>query len=132
MRISDWSSDVCSSDLRIPTPCTSACARLPACATTPASSIPSSARYASWKARLHIRGGITRRSASATWRLPGADRTACIPLMVVVGAAEDEPAVRTYHQNDFFGSVTASSFRFGAPIATLPKPVDEQIGSAHD
>ena len=35
-----------------------------------------------------------------------------IPLMVVVGAAEDDPAVRTYHQHDFFGFATASSFRF--------------------
>ncbi len=40
-----------------------------------------------------------------------------IPLMVVVGAAGDDAAVRTYHQDDFFGSVTASSFRFGAPVA---------------
>ncbi|MCU1457491.1 MAG: Aromatic ring-opening dioxygenase, catalytic subunit, LigB family [Actinomycetia bacterium] len=37
-----------------------------------------------------------------------------IPLMVAVGAAEDEPGVRIYHQDDFFGSITASSFRFGA------------------
>lgn len=37
-----------------------------------------------------------------------------IPLMVAVGAAEDEPGVRTYHQDDFFGGITASSYRFGA------------------
>ncbi|HPU38977.1 MAG TPA: class III extradiol ring-cleavage dioxygenase [Microthrixaceae bacterium] len=36
-----------------------------------------------------------------------------IPLMVAVGAAEDEPASRTYHQTDF-GGATASSYRFGA------------------
>ena len=36
-----------------------------------------------------------------------------IPLMVAVGAAEFESGVRTYHQDDFMGSVTASSFRFG-------------------
>jgi aromatic ring-opening dioxygenase catalytic subunit (LigB family) len=36
-----------------------------------------------------------------------------IPLMVVVGAAEDEPGAVTYHQSDFFGGMTASSFRFG-------------------
>lgn len=36
-----------------------------------------------------------------------------IPLMVVVGAAEEEPAALIYHQNDFFGGLTASSFRFG-------------------
>lgn len=43
-----------------------------------------------------------------------------LPLMTVVGAAWDEPGQLTYHQNDFFGGITASSFRFGAPpIATL-------------
>ncbi|AYG63842.1 class III extradiol ring-cleavage dioxygenase [Rhizobium jaguaris] len=36
-----------------------------------------------------------------------------IPLMVVVGAARDEPGVVTYHQTDFAGGITASSFRFG-------------------
>ncbi|MBS1182021.1 MAG: extradiol ring-cleavage dioxygenase protein [Proteobacteria bacterium] len=36
-----------------------------------------------------------------------------IPLMVVVGAAESEPGAITYHQTDFFGGLTASSFRFG-------------------
>ena len=36
-----------------------------------------------------------------------------IPLMVAVGAAEGEPAVRTYHQDDFAGFITASSYRFG-------------------
>ena len=36
-----------------------------------------------------------------------------IPLMVAVGAAEDEKAERIYHEKDFFGGVTVSSFRFG-------------------
>lgn len=36
-----------------------------------------------------------------------------IPLMVVAGASEDDTAVRSYHQHDFFEFVTASSFRFG-------------------
>ncbi|AVA24699.1 class III extradiol ring-cleavage dioxygenase [Rhizobium sp. NXC24] len=41
-----------------------------------------------------------------------------IPLMVAVGAARDEPGAVTYHQNDFAGGLTASSFRFGnVPIA---------------
>ncbi|WP_341487401.1 class III extradiol ring-cleavage dioxygenase [Pararhizobium sp. A13] len=35
-----------------------------------------------------------------------------LPLMVV-GAAEDEPGAVTYHQKDFAGGLTASSFRFG-------------------
>lgn len=41
-----------------------------------------------------------------------------IPLMVVVGASEADQAVRTYYQNDFFGGVTASSYRFDpVPVA---------------
>lgn len=38
-----------------------------------------------------------------------------LPLMVVVGAAWDEPGATTYHQTDFGGGLTVSSFRFGAP-----------------
>jgi aromatic ring-opening dioxygenase catalytic subunit (LigB family) len=37
-----------------------------------------------------------------------------IPLMVAVGAAEGEAAHRVYHERDFMGGVTASSYRFGA------------------
>jgi len=36
-----------------------------------------------------------------------------IPLMVAVGAAEEEKASDIYHQEDLLGGVTASSFRFG-------------------
>lgn len=36
-----------------------------------------------------------------------------VPLMVAVGAAEAEPATRVYHERDFMGGVTASSYRFG-------------------
>ncbi len=43
-----------------------------------------------------------------------------IPLMVAVGAAQDEPGAVTYHQGDFFGGLTASSFRFGNPLAAIP------------
>lgn len=41
-----------------------------------------------------------------------------IPLMVAVGAAEQEPGVRFYHQDDFMGGLTSASYRFGA----LPGP----------
>lgn len=37
-----------------------------------------------------------------------------IPLMVAIGAAEDEPAAPIYHEENFMGGVTASSYRFGA------------------
>jgi aromatic ring-opening dioxygenase catalytic subunit (LigB family) len=36
-----------------------------------------------------------------------------LPLMVAVGAAYDEPGVRVYHEDDFFGGIAVSSFRFG-------------------
>jgi aromatic ring-opening dioxygenase catalytic subunit (LigB family) len=36
-----------------------------------------------------------------------------IPLMAAVGAAEDEAVAVVYHQKDFGGGITASSFRFG-------------------
>ena len=37
-----------------------------------------------------------------------------VPLFVALGAAEDEKATRVYHERDFMGGVTASSYRFGA------------------
>lgn len=37
-----------------------------------------------------------------------------VPLMVAVGAAEKETAEVVYHEDNLFGGVTASSFRFGA------------------
>ena len=40
-----------------------------------------------------------------------------LPLMVALGAAEHEPAACVYHEDDFFGALTVSSFRFGAPPA---------------
>lgn len=36
-----------------------------------------------------------------------------VPLMVAVGAAEDEPAERYYHEDAFMGTVASSSFRLG-------------------
>ena len=39
-----------------------------------------------------------------------------VPLMVALGAAQDESAVRVYHDTALFGGVTASSWRFGAQL----------------
>lgn len=36
-----------------------------------------------------------------------------IPLMVVTGAGGDDPVARTYHEDDFFGCLAVSSYRFG-------------------
>ncbi|HEX8125144.1 MAG TPA: class III extradiol ring-cleavage dioxygenase [Allosphingosinicella sp.] len=43
-----------------------------------------------------------------------------IPLMAAVGAAEEEPVAVVYHQKDFGGGITASSFRFGALPSHTP------------
>lgn len=49
-----------------------------------------------------------------------------IPLMVAVGAARNETATRIYHQSDFMGAITVSSFRFGAPVVATRQPVLEE------
>ncbi len=36
-----------------------------------------------------------------------------VPLFAALGAAEDEPATRSYHEEMIFGGVTASNWRFG-------------------
>jgi aromatic ring-opening dioxygenase catalytic subunit (LigB family) len=46
-----------------------------------------------------------------------------IPLMVAVGAAGDDAGVRVYHQTDFMQSITASSYRFGAPVISATAEV---------
>ncbi len=46
-------------------------------------------------------------------RLAHAQEDHLIPLMVAVGAAGQDPANLSYHEQHAFGSITASSFRFG-------------------
>jgi aromatic ring-opening dioxygenase catalytic subunit (LigB family) len=41
-----------------------------------------------------------------------------IPLMVAVGAAQQESGVRVYHEDSFFGGIAVSSFRFGTVAAS--------------
>lgn len=44
-----------------------------------------------------------------------------LPLMVAVGAAGGDAGTRVYHQPDFMGAITASSYRFGeAAIQSRP------------
>ena len=56
----------------------------------------------------------------ANWETAPASRLAhpredhLIPLHVALGAAEDEAAERVYHERDFMGGATASSYRFGS------------------
>jgi aromatic ring-opening dioxygenase catalytic subunit (LigB family) len=63
-----------------------------------------------------------RRQRLVNWSAAPAARAAhpredhLIPLMVAVGAAGNEVGARVYHQSDFMGKITVSSYRFGAPV----------------
>ncbi len=52
-------------------------------------------------------------AAAPSARLAHPDEDHLIPLMVAIGAAEEEAGVRVYHEDSFFGSLTVSSYRFG-------------------
>ena len=39
-----------------------------------------------------------------------------MPLMVAVGAAGEDAGARIFHQRDFMGAITVSSYRFGDPV----------------
>lgn len=64
-----------------------------------------------------------RRTALLRWSEAPAARQAhpreehLIPLMVALGAAENENASCVYHEDAFFGSLAVSSFRFGEAAA---------------
>jgi aromatic ring-opening dioxygenase catalytic subunit (LigB family) len=49
-----------------------------------------------------------------------------IPLMVAVGAARDDVGARIYHQSDFMGAITVSSYRFGAPVVPTSREMIEE------
>ncbi len=53
--------------------------------------------------------GGARRAARAAGIVPGGRGRTWPP----VGAAESDAAVRTYHEDAYFGGVTAASFAFG-------------------
>jgi aromatic ring-opening dioxygenase catalytic subunit (LigB family) len=60
-----------------------------------------------------------RTAALLNWEQAPAARKAhpreehLLPLMVALGAAEQDPATCVYHEDDFFGALSVSSFRFG-------------------
>ncbi|MDQ2820652.1 MAG: dioxygenase [Pseudomonadota bacterium] len=60
-----------------------------------------------------------RQQALLQWSAAPAARVAhpredhLVPLMVAAGAAEHEAAASVYHEDNFFGSLAVSSFRFG-------------------
>ncbi len=86
----------------------------------PEAKIPSAA-FDDWLQRTLVTEGVAQRTgALSAWQEAPSARDAhpreehLIPLMVAVGAAERDVAVRFYHENDFFGSLSASSFVFGS------------------
>ena len=60
-----------------------------------------------------------RTEALLNWEQAPAARTChakedhLAPIFAALGAAEEEPATRIYHQKEIFGGVTASGYRFG-------------------
>jgi aromatic ring-opening dioxygenase catalytic subunit (LigB family) len=60
---------------------------------------------------------LLRWSEAPSARLAHPREDHLMPLMVALGAAEHGPASRVYHEDDFFGSLAVSSFRFGEAAA---------------
>lgn len=84
----------------------------------PQARLPSAA-FDGWLADTLARTGSTRSAGLIDWEQAPAARIAhpreehLLPLMVAVGAAEDDAAQRVYHESDFVGGLSVSSFRFG-------------------
>lgn len=78
-----------------------------------------SARFDIWLNDAMMETGAPRSDALLNWEQAPAARLAhpreehLLPLMVAVGAAETDAATRVYHQDDFFGGISAASYRFG-------------------
>ena len=85
----------------------------------PAARAPSAAFDGWLESTLAIADPATRSRSLAAWEHAPAARAAhpreehLLPLMVALGAAESEAATRVYHEREFFGGITVSSFRFG-------------------
>jgi aromatic ring-opening dioxygenase catalytic subunit (LigB family) len=87
----------------------------------PEARVPSQA-FDQWLQQVVVgASGKARHAGLLDWAKAPAARIAhpreehLIPLMVAAGAAEDEAASCVYHEQEFMGGATASSFRFGAP-----------------
>jgi aromatic ring-opening dioxygenase catalytic subunit (LigB family) len=85
----------------------------------PQAAAPSKA-FDDWLWQTLGRASAQRSQALVDWEQAPAARIAhpreehLIPLMVAVGAAEGEQAARVYHESDFVGGLSVSSYRFGA------------------
>lgn len=80
-----------------------------------------SASFDGWLDQAMNQTGEARSAALRAWEQAPAARLChpreehLLPLMVAIGAAESEAASRVYHQTDFFGGISAASYRFGIP-----------------
>jgi len=79
-----------------------------------------SAAFDRWLQQTLVAVGPVERAARLIeWEAAPAARNAhpredhLLPLMVAVGAAGDDPGTLLYHEEDFFGGITVSSFKFG-------------------
>jgi len=78
-----------------------------------------SAAFGDWLDASMALPGAERTQHLLHWEQAPAARMAhpredhLVPLFVAVGAAEDERADRIYHETDFMGALTVSSYRFG-------------------
>jgi aromatic ring-opening dioxygenase catalytic subunit (LigB family) len=85
----------------------------------PQAAAPSKA-FDDWLGQAMANAPAQRSQALVDWEQAPAARIAhpreehLIPLMVAVGAAEGEQAARVYHESDFVGGLSVSSYRFGA------------------
>ena len=85
----------------------------------PAARAPSAAFDAWLESTLAIADAAARSTTLAAWERAPAARLAhpreehLLPLMVALGAAEGEAATRVYHEREFFGGITVSSYRLG-------------------
>jgi len=84
----------------------------------PAARIPS-AQFDQWLSAALAAGADERARALSHWEEAPAARVAhpreehLLPLMVAVGAAGRDAALRTYHEDAFFGGISVSNFMFG-------------------
>lgn len=78
-----------------------------------------SAQFDAWMRETLESTPLKRTAGLLEWERAPAARAAhpredhLMPLHVAVGAAEDEPGRAVYRQDDFFGAITLSSYRFG-------------------
>lgn len=82
---------------------------------------PDSREFEAWLTNVCVgNSGEARSKLLEQWEQAPSARAAhpsedhFMPLLVAVGAAEDEPGVRHHFSKNAFGSVTESSYRFGA------------------